>query len=72
MSHSITPFLWFDSQAEEAVNYYLSVFADSELLSMARYSEVGPGEPGSVMTAEFRLNVQPHWFGSPPSESFSQ
>jgi predicted 3-demethylubiquinone-9 3-methyltransferase (glyoxalase superfamily) len=58
MSHSITPFLWFDSQAEEAVNYYLSVFADSELLSMARYSEVGPGEPGSVMTAEFRLNDQ--------------
>ena len=58
MAQSITPFLWFDNQAEEAMNYYLSVFADSELLSVARYGEAGPGEPGSVMTAEFLLNDQ--------------
>jgi predicted 3-demethylubiquinone-9 3-methyltransferase (glyoxalase superfamily) len=58
MPQSITPFLWFDSQAEEATNYYLSVFADSELLSIVRYPEGAPGLAGSVMTTDFRLNNQ--------------
>ncbi len=73
MAQSITPFLWFDSQAEEATNYYLSVFADSELLNIVRYGEAGPGAPGTVMTTEFRLNDQtfvalnggPHYQFSP-------
>jgi predicted 3-demethylubiquinone-9 3-methyltransferase (glyoxalase superfamily) len=53
---SITPFLWFNDQAEEAMNFYLSVFKDSEVMSVNRYTEAGPGLAGSVMTATFRLN----------------
>ena len=51
----ITPFLWFDGQAEEAVNFYLSVFKDSQVISTARYPEGGPGEAGAVMTIAFEL-----------------
>ena len=54
----ITPFLWFDNNAEEAANFYVSVFKNSKLLNIARYGEVGPGPAGSVMTAEFELNGQ--------------
>ena len=52
----ITPFLWFDSNAEEAVNFYVSVFKNSKVLKVARYSDAGPGPKGSVMTVEFELN----------------
>ena len=52
----ITPFLWFDGQAEEAVRFYLSVFKDSRIVSTARYPEDGPGEAGTVMTIAFELN----------------
>jgi predicted 3-demethylubiquinone-9 3-methyltransferase (glyoxalase superfamily) len=52
----ITPFLWFDDQAEEAVNFYLSVFANSRILAVARHGEAGPGPAGSVMTIEFELD----------------
>lgn len=51
----ITPFLWFDDQAEEAVDFYLSVFPDSRVLQVARHGEEGPGRPGSVMTIHFEL-----------------
>jgi len=54
----ITPSLWFNGNAEEAINYYLSVFKDGELLSVTRYNEAGPGPAGSVVTAEFRLADQ--------------
>src|SRR5215216_1948579 len=54
----ITPFLWFDNNAEEAANFYVSVFKNSKLLNVARYSEVGPGPKGTVMTAEFELDGQ--------------
>ena len=54
----ITPFLWFDNKAEEAANFYVSVFKNSKLLNVARYSEVGPGPKGAVMTAEFELDGQ--------------
>ncbi|MFZ5879004.1 MAG: VOC family protein [Chloroflexota bacterium] len=54
----ITPFLWFDNQAEEAVNFYTSVFKNSKILSIARYGEAGPGPAGAVMTANFELNGQ--------------
>jgi len=54
----ITPFLWFDNQAEEAVNFYTSIFDNSEILSVNRYGEAGPGEAGSVMTIAFRLADQ--------------
>ena len=49
----ITPFLWFDDKAEEAMNFYVSIFKNSEILSVARYGEAGPGPKGSVMTAKF-------------------
>ena len=54
----ITPFLWFDGQAEEAAELYTSVFDSSKILNVSRYGEAGPGEPGSVMTVEFELEGQ--------------
>ena len=54
----ITPFLWFDSQAEEAAEYYVSVFDDSEMREISRYPENTPGPAGSVMTVQFVLKGQ--------------
>jgi predicted 3-demethylubiquinone-9 3-methyltransferase (glyoxalase superfamily) len=54
----ITPFLWFDSQAEEAMKFYISVFKDSKEISVTRYGEGGPGEKGSVMIAKFQIEGQ--------------
>jgi predicted 3-demethylubiquinone-9 3-methyltransferase (glyoxalase superfamily) len=54
----IKPFLWFDNQAEEAANFYTSLFDNSRILEVSRYGEAGPGEPGSVMTVEFELEGQ--------------
>ncbi len=55
----ITPFLWFDGQAEEAMNFYVSAFNDSKILNVNRYGDAGPGPKGTVMTASFLLNGQP-------------
>jgi predicted 3-demethylubiquinone-9 3-methyltransferase (glyoxalase superfamily) len=52
----ITPFLWFDDQAEEAVEFYLSVFPNSRIVQVARYGEAGPGPAGSVMVIYFSLD----------------
>ena len=46
----VTPFLWFDNQAEEAMNFYVSLFKNSKILSVSRYGEGGPGPQGTVMT----------------------
>ncbi|MCK9638071.1 VOC family protein [Methylobacter sp. Wu8] len=54
----ITPFLWFDNQAEEAMNFYVSIFKNSKVLSVNRYGDAGPGPKGSVMTASFELDGQ--------------
>jgi predicted 3-demethylubiquinone-9 3-methyltransferase (glyoxalase superfamily) len=54
----ITPFLWFDSQAEEAMNFYVSIFKNSKVVSVSRYGEAGPGPKGSVMSVEFQLEGQ--------------
>ena len=54
----ITPFLWFDNQAEEAANFYVSVFKNSKILSVTRYGDTGPGPKGSVMVASFELDGQ--------------
>jgi predicted 3-demethylubiquinone-9 3-methyltransferase (glyoxalase superfamily) len=51
----ITPFLWFNGQAEEAMNFYTSVFKDSKVGNIMRYGEAGPGTPGSVLSATFQL-----------------
>jgi predicted 3-demethylubiquinone-9 3-methyltransferase (glyoxalase superfamily) len=54
----ITPFLWFDHQAEEAMNFYVSIFKNSKILSVSRYGEGGPGPAGQVMTGTFQLEGQ--------------
>jgi len=54
----ITPFLWFDDQAEEAMNFYVSIFKNSKIVSVTRYGEGGPRPKGMVMTATFQLNGQ--------------
>jgi len=55
----ITPFLWFDSQAEEAARFYVSVFPNSRIVKTVRYGAAGPGPAGSVMTVAFELNGVP-------------
>ncbi|MGH7847137.1 MAG: VOC family protein [Candidatus Binatia bacterium] len=54
----ITPFLWFDGKAEEAMNFYVSIFKNSRVVSVTRYGDAGPGPKGTVMTANFELNGQ--------------
>jgi len=54
----ITPFLWFDGNAEEAMNLYVSVFKNSKVVSVTRYGEAGPGPKGTVMSATFQLEGQ--------------
>jgi predicted 3-demethylubiquinone-9 3-methyltransferase (glyoxalase superfamily) len=52
---AITPFLWYDDQAEEAARFYVSVFPNSKVTEVTRYGEAGPGPAGSVMTVSFNL-----------------
>jgi predicted 3-demethylubiquinone-9 3-methyltransferase (glyoxalase superfamily) len=74
----ITPFLWFDGKAEEAMNFYTSIFKNSKLGSITRCGEGGPGPKGSVMSATFRLDGQefmalnggPHFTFSPAISFF--
>ena len=54
----IVTFLWFDEKAEEAVNFYTSLFKDSKIVKTMRYGEAGPGPAGSVITVDFQLNGQ--------------
>jgi predicted 3-demethylubiquinone-9 3-methyltransferase (glyoxalase superfamily) len=54
----ISPFLWFDNQAEEAMKFYVSVFKNSKAGKVTRYGDAGPGPKGSVMTASFELEGQ--------------
>jgi len=57
-SQKITPFLWFDHQAEEAAGFYTSIFKNSRIEAVTRYGEAGPGPKGSVMTIAFELDGQ--------------
>ena len=54
----ITPFLWFDGNAEEAVNFYVSILKNSKVLGVTRYGEAGPGPAGTVLTVDFQLEGQ--------------
>ncbi len=54
----ITPFLWFDTQAEEAAKHYVSIFKNSKIVGVTRYGEARPGPRGSVMTVRFSLGRQ--------------
>ncbi len=62
MKTKISPFLWFDHQAEEAANYYCGIFPNSKVLTISRYTEAGrehhQQEPGSVMVVSFELDGQ--------------
>src|SRR5437868_10820314 len=74
----ITPFLWFDTQAEEAANFYVSLFKNSKVKEIRRYGDAGPGPKGSVMTITFQiegqdfiaLNGGPHFSFSPAISLF--
>jgi predicted 3-demethylubiquinone-9 3-methyltransferase (glyoxalase superfamily) len=55
----IVPFLWFDTQAEEAAQFYAGIFPNSRIVKVARYGESGPGPAGSVLTVDFELDGQP-------------
>ena len=74
----ITPFLWFDSQAEEAMNFYVSIFKNSKVGHVTRYGDAGPGPKGTVMSATFQLEGQdfmalnggPHFHFTPAISMF--
>lgn len=56
--HKITPFLWFDDNAEQAAEFYASIFPESQIVSTSRYGEAGPGPAGTAMTVTFQLQGQ--------------
>jgi predicted 3-demethylubiquinone-9 3-methyltransferase (glyoxalase superfamily) len=70
----ITPFLWFDTQAEEAAKFYTSVFRNSKITTTTRYGDAGPGPKGSVMTVGFELDGLPFTAlnGGPAHANFSE
>lgn len=57
-TQKITPFLWFDHEAEEAARFYTSIFKNSKIEAITRYGDSGPGPEGSVMTVAFELDGQ--------------
>ncbi len=59
LTRAITPNLWFDDNALEAAEFYVSVFPDSRITRVMRYTEAGPGTAGAVVTVEFDLRGQP-------------
>jgi predicted 3-demethylubiquinone-9 3-methyltransferase (glyoxalase superfamily) len=54
----IVPFLWFDGKAEEAMNFYVSIFKNSKIGEVTRYGKAGPGQEGTVISATFQLEGQ--------------
>ena len=54
----IAPFLWFNNNAEEAANFYTSIFKNSKIVNIARWGDAGPGPKGTVMSATFELEGQ--------------
>jgi predicted 3-demethylubiquinone-9 3-methyltransferase (glyoxalase superfamily) len=66
----ITPFLWFDGRAEEAMNFYVSVFKNSKVVSVSRCGEGGPGPKGTAMSVKFQLDGQ-EFFGLNGGPQFS-
>lgn len=58
MTQVISPFLWFNDKAEEAANFYVSVFRNSKIENVSRYGDAGPGPSGAAMVVEFQLEGQ--------------
>jgi predicted 3-demethylubiquinone-9 3-methyltransferase (glyoxalase superfamily) len=72
-AQKITPFLWFDGNAEEAMNFYVSLFKNSKIVSVSRYGEAGPGPKGTVMAATFQLAGQQfHSLNGGPQYKFTE
>jgi predicted 3-demethylubiquinone-9 3-methyltransferase (glyoxalase superfamily) len=70
---SITPFLWFDSRAEEAANFYVALFPNSKITHISRYGDTGPGPKGSVMVVAFELMGRRFTaLNGGPSQKFSE
>jgi predicted 3-demethylubiquinone-9 3-methyltransferase (glyoxalase superfamily) len=59
MAQKIIPNLWFDTEAEEAARFYVSVFRNSRIVNVSHYTDAGPREAGTVMTVEFELDGNP-------------
>jgi predicted 3-demethylubiquinone-9 3-methyltransferase (glyoxalase superfamily) len=55
----ITPFLWYETQAEEAANFYVSIFPNSKIIKVSHYSDAGPGRNETVMVVQFELDGKP-------------
>lgn len=73
MAQPITPFLWFDSEAEDAAKYYTSIFPNSRITNVSHYTEAGPRPAGTVMPVEFDLDGQRfHALNGGPHYSFSE
>ena len=69
----IAPFLWFNDKAEEAMNFYISIFKNSKILGVSRYGEGGPGPKGTVMVAKFQIEGQEfHALNGGPHFTFSE
>ncbi len=70
----VTPFLWFDTGAEDAANFYVSLFKNSTITGISRYGDAGPGPAGSVMTVSFELDGSPFTAinGGPAHAEFNQ
>ena len=72
-TQKITPFLWFDGSAEEAMNFYVSLFKNSKIVNVSRYGDAGPGPKGTVMTGTFRLAGQQfHALNGGPQYKFTE
>lgn len=69
----LTPCLWFNTQAEQAAEFYVSIFPDSKVTNIARWGETGPGQAGSVLSVEFELSGNPFTaLNGGPEFSFSE
>jgi predicted 3-demethylubiquinone-9 3-methyltransferase (glyoxalase superfamily) len=72
-AQKITPFLWFDGNAEEAMNFYVSLFKNSKIVSVSRYGDAGPGPKGTVMAGKFQLAGQQfHALNGGPQFKFTE
>jgi predicted 3-demethylubiquinone-9 3-methyltransferase (glyoxalase superfamily) len=70
---SISPFLWFDGQAEQAAEFYISIFPNSRMLNVARYPEGGPAPAGSAMSVSFVLDgLEIQGLNAGPQFSFTE
>ena len=72
-TQKITPFLWFNSNAEEAMNFYVSVFRNSKIVNLSRYGDAGPGPKGTVISGTFQLAGQQfHALNGGPQYKFTE